>query len=103
MRLEKNGTWCPGAELNHRHLHFQCSALPTELPGRRVRRAADFGLFSRRIFRRTFDLTLPENAPTGGGYKAAMAGCPGRPGELLHGAGNCATAIDVIMTAPDND
>ena len=24
---------CPGAELNHRHLHFQCSALPTELPG----------------------------------------------------------------------
>src|SRR5271169_6800957 len=25
--------WCPGAELNHRHLHFQCSALPTELPG----------------------------------------------------------------------
>jgi hypothetical protein len=29
--------WCPGAELNHRHLHFQCSALPTELPGRRGR------------------------------------------------------------------
>src|SRR5262249_49464044 len=28
--------WCPGAELNHRHLHFQCSALPTELPGRRT-------------------------------------------------------------------
>src|SRR5438309_7498706 len=26
--------WCPGAESNHRHLHFQCSALPTELPGR---------------------------------------------------------------------
>src|SRR5579883_1933291 len=25
--------WCPGAESNHRHLHFQCSALPTELPG----------------------------------------------------------------------
>jgi len=23
--------------LNHRHLHFQCSALPTELPGRRAR------------------------------------------------------------------
>src|SRR5690242_6560696 len=33
--------WCPGAELNHRHLHFQCSALPTELPGRRIRRTAD--------------------------------------------------------------
>jgi hypothetical protein len=32
--------WCPGAELNHRHLHFQCSALPTELPGRRTRRTA---------------------------------------------------------------
>jgi hypothetical protein len=32
--------WCPGAELNHRHLHFQCSALPTELPGRRACRAA---------------------------------------------------------------
>src|SRR5262245_60827938 len=32
--------WCPGAELNHRHLHFQCSALPTELPGRRSRRTA---------------------------------------------------------------
>src|SRR5262249_17421164 len=27
------GGRCPGAELNHRHLHFQCSALPTELPG----------------------------------------------------------------------
>jgi hypothetical protein len=26
--------WCPGAGSNHRHLHFQCSALPTELPGR---------------------------------------------------------------------
>lgn len=23
----------PGADLNRRHLHFQCSALPTELPG----------------------------------------------------------------------
>src|SRR5215510_10132054 len=33
-------SWCPGAELNHRHLHFQCSALPTELPGRRTRRSA---------------------------------------------------------------
>src|ERR1700732_877026 len=33
--------WCPGAELNHRHLHFQCSALPTELPGRRARPTAD--------------------------------------------------------------
>jgi hypothetical protein len=33
-------SWCPGAELNHRHLHFQCSALPTELPGRRTRRTA---------------------------------------------------------------
>src|SRR5262249_39559214 len=33
-------SWCPGAELNHRHLHFQCSALPTELPGRRACRPA---------------------------------------------------------------
>src|SRR5579883_1305663 len=32
--------WCPGAESNHRHLHFQCSALPTELPGRREAKAA---------------------------------------------------------------
>src|SRR5262249_40566862 len=32
--------WCPGAESNHRHQHFQCCALPTELPGRRPRRAA---------------------------------------------------------------
>src|SRR5262245_284221 len=29
----RTGGWCPGAESNHRHLHFQCSALPTELPG----------------------------------------------------------------------
>src|SRR5262249_35069952 len=28
--------WCPGAESNHRPLHFQCSALPTELPGRSI-------------------------------------------------------------------
>lgn len=25
----------PGADSNRRHLHFQCSALPTELPGRK--------------------------------------------------------------------
>src|SRR5262249_43657927 len=24
---DEKRTWCPGAELNHRHLHFQCSAL----------------------------------------------------------------------------
>ena len=30
-------TWCPGAELNHRHRDFQSRALPTELPGRRAR------------------------------------------------------------------
>src|SRR3954466_2197712 len=41
--------WCPGAELNHRHLHFQCSALPTELPGRRSteRRTKE----ERRVYR----------------------------------------------------
>lgn len=36
------GWWCPGMESNHRHEHFQCSALPPELPGRtrwRTRRA----------------------------------------------------------------
>src|SRR5579863_2104242 len=33
--------WCPGAELNHRHLHFQCSALPTELPGPLFREAVE--------------------------------------------------------------
>src|SRR6202011_2444953 len=48
--------WCPGAESNHRHLHFQCSALPTELPGRRALRAC---------------------APAErGGYRGQMAGCP---------------------------
>ena len=26
-------TWCPGADLNHRHADFQSAALPTELPG----------------------------------------------------------------------
>jgi hypothetical protein len=26
-------TWCPGADLNHRHADFQSTALPTELPG----------------------------------------------------------------------
>ena len=35
MGCYEDRTWCPGADLNHRHLHFQCSALPTELPGRR--------------------------------------------------------------------
>src|SRR5712692_2404078 len=25
--------WCPGADLNHRHLHFQCSALPLSYLG----------------------------------------------------------------------
>src|SRR5215475_15482528 len=32
--------WFLWGEFNHRHLHFQCSALPTELPGRRACRAA---------------------------------------------------------------
>ena len=25
--------WCPGTESNHRHVDFQSTALPTELPG----------------------------------------------------------------------
>ncbi len=33
----KNRSWCPGAELNHRHRDFQSRALPTELPGRAAR------------------------------------------------------------------
>src|ERR1700760_3108660 len=28
--------WCPGAESNHRHVDFQSTALPTELPGQIV-------------------------------------------------------------------
>ena len=32
--LEKK--WCPGSESNQRHRHFQCRALPTELPGLEV-------------------------------------------------------------------
>ncbi len=28
--------WCQGAESNRRHQHFQCCALPTELPWRRA-------------------------------------------------------------------
>ncbi len=31
--VRKKG-WCRGADSNCRHLHFQCSALPTELPRR---------------------------------------------------------------------
>src|SRR5215471_5699585 len=54
--------WCPGAELNHRHLHFQCSALPTELPGRRARAG-----------RRTKER---------GGYRGSIPGCPERPCAL---------------------
>src|SRR5262245_9419094 len=55
-------SWCPGAELNHRHLHFQCSALPTELPGRRARAG-----------RRTKER---------GGYRGSIPGCPERPCAL---------------------
>src|SRR5438094_5382361 len=61
--LEKK--WCPGAELNHRHLHFQCSALPTELPGRRARRADE---------------------EERGVYRGSIPGCPEQP---------CARAIHV--------
>ena len=30
--------WCPGTESNHRHVDFQSTALPTELPGRMATR-----------------------------------------------------------------
>src|SRR5262249_6082794 len=50
--------WCPGAELNHRHLHFQCSALPTELPGRRAPRADE---------------------EERGVYRGSIPGCPEQP------------------------
>ena len=30
---EVSGGWWPGPESNQRHPHFQCGALPTELPG----------------------------------------------------------------------
>src|SRR5437588_5935750 len=43
--------WCPGAELNHRHLHFQCSALPTELPGQR---SHPNGRHARRVIEARF-------------------------------------------------
>src|SRR4051812_3417381 len=36
-RAAKGEAWCPGAESNHRHCDFQSHALPTELPGRRMR------------------------------------------------------------------
>src|SRR5215831_10534759 len=53
--------WCPGAEVNHRHLHFQCSALPTELPGRRARRADE---------------------EERGVYRGSIPGCPEQPVTL---------------------
>ena len=58
--------WCPGAESNHRHLHFQCSALPTELPGRRTRRAAGGRSAAR--------------------YKGSVSGCPDEPARRDDGA-----------------
>ena len=39
----RTGTWCPGAESNHRHHDFQSCALPTELPGHRARERAQVG------------------------------------------------------------
>src|SRR5262249_18531103 len=54
--------WCPGAELNHRHLHFQCSALPTELPRRRARRADE----EKR-----------------GVYRGSIPGCPEQTATLV--------------------
>ena len=30
--------WCPGTESNHRHVDFQSTALPTELPGQMATR-----------------------------------------------------------------
>src|SRR5579862_6710282 len=32
LRLLLEGHWCQGTESNRRHQHFQCCALPTELP-----------------------------------------------------------------------
>src|SRR5215831_3303615 len=53
--------WCSWSELNHRHLHFQCSALPTELPGRRARRADE---------------------EERGVYRGSIPGCPEQPVTL---------------------
>ena len=36
--FEKQENWRRGAESNHRHEDFQSSALPTELPGLRIRK-----------------------------------------------------------------
>jgi hypothetical protein len=68
--------WCPGAELNHRHLHFQCSALPTELPGRRGRPTA----------------AANESA---GGYKGSVPGCPERPRTAAPGRSAPVTSAQV--------
>jgi hypothetical protein len=64
--------WCPGAELNHRHLHFQCSALPTELPGRRARGTADEG--------------------ERGGYRLPVPECPEHRRQNIGGEHQRATA-----------
>ena len=55
--------WCPGAELNHRHLHFQCSALPTELPGRLTQRR---GRCSGGVIETGFCAVQPRTTPADG-------------------------------------
>jgi hypothetical protein len=53
------GNWCPETDLNCRHLHFQCSALPTELSGQ-----APPSLHGRLLVvkRRCFTFSLGQDA-----------------------------------------
>ena len=49
MFIYVEGLWCPGAELNHRHCDFQSHALPTELPGQKLRPGTGLGRSSALI------------------------------------------------------
>ena len=76
--------------MNHRHLHFQCSALPTELPGRRTRRTA--GGRARGVIKARFPAVQTSWRTGAAGTRsfrkmphapAAFASCPGIVGAIL--------------------
>jgi hypothetical protein len=90
MFCDEEGSWCPGAESNHRHCDFQSHALPTELPGHAADRRsaeAETGLIGRGaecVQRQFHVLRMRRFAAPQAGWRASIL----TVGRIVIGGGN---------------